>query len=107
MNNGDYKIYRLKIHDNSPDIDINLLIKYNKKINNYLQNNKKVLIYCYTSSQCSPMLITSYLLQYSKLNYDVIIKSIQSKNDASFNPENNFINLIKKINFHFKNKNKY
>ena len=50
------------------------------------------------------MLIVSYLLQYSKLNYDIIIKSIQSKNDISFNPENNFINLIKKLDFYLKNK---
>ena len=99
------KRYRLSIHDNSNDIDLNLLIKYNKKINTFLDNNKSVLIYCNTSAQCSSMLITSYLLQYSKLNYDIIIKSIQSKNDISFNPENNFINLIKKLEFHLKNKN--
>ena len=102
---NNYKRYRLSIHDNSNELDLNLLIKYNKKINTFILNNKSVLIYCNTSAQCSSMLITSYLLQYSKLNYDVIVKSIQSKNDISFNPENNFINLIKRLDYHLKNNN--
>ena len=103
--NNNYKRYRLSIHDNSNDLDLNLLIKYNKKIKSFIENNKSVLIYCNTSAQCSSMLITSYLLQYSKLNYDVIVKSLQSKNDISFNPENNFINLIKRLDYHLKNNN--
>ena len=89
---------RVKINDTS-DISNDYLFKLNNKINYYLLNNMGVLIYCNSGTQCSPMIICSYMIQFSKINLDNIIQSIQNKYSNAFNQHNNFKNTLEKYDF--------
>lgn len=96
--------YRFKISDSS-EIDNNLLYKLNHSINNYLSNNMGVLIYCHSGTQCTPLLLCSYLIQYSKINIDNIIMSVQNKYSKAFLEQNNFKTALDKYEFYINNKN--
>ena len=100
----DYKRFRFKINDNS-DINNNDLLKLNNKIHRYLSNNLGVLVYCYSGYQCSPMVISSYIIQYSKINLNNVIQSIQNKYTNAFEQHNNFKITLEKYEF-FVNHNK-
>lgn len=99
---NDCKKFRLKINDTS-EINNKLLYKLNTTINKYLSNNMGVLLFCYSGTQCSPMLLTSYLIQYSKINIHNIILSIQNKYSNAFNEHNNFKNTLEKYEFYINN----
>ena len=99
---SDCKKIRYSINDTS-SIENNFLYKLNTKIHNYLSKNLGVLIYCHSGSQCSPMVITSYLIQYSKINLDNIIQSVQNKYMNAFNQENNFKIILEKYYFFINN----
>jgi hypothetical protein len=94
----DYKRFRFKINDNS-DINNNDLFKLNNKIHRYLSNNLGVLVYCYSGCQCSPMVISSYIIQYSKINLNNVIQSIQNKYTNAFEQHNNFKITLEKYEF--------
>lgn len=96
------KRIRFRINDTS-DIDDNYLFKLNTKIHSYLSMNLGVLIYCYSGCQCSPMVISSYLIQYSKINLDNIIQSVQNKYTNAFNQDNNFKIALEKYYFFINN----
>jgi len=104
MKKEDIKLIRYKIEDGSP-INYRKTIKINKMIFNYLSKNKGVICYCYEGTQCSPMLIISYLIQYSKIDSKQIIKSIQSKNQFIFKPKNNFEIYLEKYRYNIFNQN--
>lgn len=99
---SDSKRLRFSMNDTS-NIDINFLHKLNIKIHNYLSKNQGVLVYCHSGSQCSPMVISSYLIQYSKINLDNIIQSVQNKYMNAFNEENNFKITLEKYYFFINN----
>ena len=92
------KRFRLQINDNS-DINNNDLFKLNNKINHYLTNNLGVLVYCHSGCQCSPMVISSYIVQYSKINLNNIIQSVQNKYTPAFEQHNNFKTTLEKYEF--------
>ena len=96
------KRIRFRINDTS-DIDDNYLFKLNTKIHSYLSKTLGVLIYCYSGYQCSPMVISSYLIQYSKINLDNIIQSVQNKYTNAFNQDNNFKIALEKYYFFINN----
>tara|TARA_B100001248_G_C27270781_1_gene402982 strand:+ start:67 stop:504 length:438 start_codon:yes stop_codon:yes gene_type:complete len=98
----DCKRFRFKINDNS-NINNNDLFKLNNKIHYYLSNNLGVLVYCYSGSQCSPMLISSYIIQYSKINLNNVVQSIQNKYTNAFELHNNFKNSLEKYEFFINN----
>ena len=95
------KRFRFSINDTS-NIENNYLYKLNLKIHTYLLKNQGVLIYCHSGTQCSPMVITSYLIQYSNIKIDNIIQSIQNKYSNAFNENNNFKIILEKYNFFIK-----
>ena len=64
-------------------------------IEEYLKSNKKILVFCETGIQNSPALVGCYLIKYSRLEYNSVIKSMYSKNPVFFKPENYFIDLLK------------
>ena len=98
----DCKRFRFKINDNS-NINNNDLFKLNNKIHYYLSNSLGVLVYCYSGSQCSPMLISSYIIQYSKINLNNVVQSIQNKYTNAFELHNNFKNSLEKYEFFINN----
>lgn len=74
------KTIRIKINDNF-DTDINRLIKINESIySNYLYKDLGVLFYCYTGSQLSPSIISTLVLQKTKIDINDLLKSLESKN---------------------------
>lgn len=64
-------------------------------IEQYLKSNKKLLIFCETGIQNSPALVACYLIKYTRLEYNSVVKSMYSKNPMFFKPENYFIELLK------------
>jgi len=64
-------------------------------IEQYLKVNKKLLVFCETGIQNSPALVGCYLIKYTRLEYNSVIKSLYSKNPMFFKPENYFIELLK------------
>ena len=101
MNN--IKKIRYKINDTSI-INNNYIFKLNKLIHKYRDNDVGVLIYCHSGTQCSPMLVCCYLIQYSKISNVNIISSVQNKYEYAFNEHNNFSSQLDKYHFFINNK---
>tara|TARA_Y100000591_G_C21580408_1_gene568006 strand:+ start:125 stop:574 length:450 start_codon:yes stop_codon:yes gene_type:complete len=104
MKKDEIKLIRYEIEDGSP-INYSKTFKINKMIFNYLSKNKGIICYCYEGTQCSPMLIITYLIQYSKIDSKQIIKSVQSKNNLIFKPINNFETYLEKYRYNIFNHN--
>ena len=105
MKKENIKLIRYEIDDNSI-IDYNKTFKINKLIFKYLSQNKGVICYCYEGKQCSPCLISTYLIQYSKLEVNQITKSLQSKCPIIYEDKNNFELSLGKYKYNISNKSK-
>jgi protein-tyrosine phosphatase len=74
-------------------------------LNDYLKNNKKVLIHCRAGMQRSATLVASYLIRYKKYDIEQAKKIIKNKRNIAFVPYTNFNNTLTIIyNNTYKNK---
>lgn len=97
------KLIRYEMDDHGK-INFNKLFKINQMIYNYLNKNLGILCFCFEGIQCSPCIISSYLIHYGKMDTSQITSSLQSKNCKIFNPNNNFKLCLDKYNYQLLNK---
>jgi protein-tyrosine phosphatase len=88
------KNYRISIHDNLEEEEINKFYDYLNKIipliHDHLLNNDKILVHCYAGKQRSASIICCYLMKYGNMTLKQSIESIKSKRLIAFTPYINF-----------------
>ena len=98
---GKYKGYNQEIKNNIIKYELLELYKYTikiiDKINNYLLDNKTVVVSCVSCQQLSPMIVLAYIIKYSKLNKINAIELFKTKKEHLIIEGLYFNNILDKI----------
>ena len=66
-------------------------------INNKLNNGENILIFCKSGTQCSPAIISAYIIKYCQVSVEMALKYVRSKNDNAFKKCVFFCNALEKF----------
>ena len=82
---GKYKGYTPEIKKNIIKYELVELYKYTiktiERIDNYLSDNKTVVVSCVSCQQLSPLIVLAYIIKYSKLNKIHAIEFFKTKKE--------------------------
>jgi hypothetical protein len=82
---GKYKGYNPEIKKNIIKYELVELYKYTiktiEKIDNYLSDNKTVVVSCVSCQQLSPLIVLAYIIKFSKLNKIHAIELFKTKKE--------------------------
>lgn len=97
------KYNNIEIVEKLKQYEIDKFVEYINKItiviNNALNNEKIVLIYCKNGVQISPTIAVAYLIKYGKFNIEEAINIMYSKVSNIFIPNIKYLEILKKITY--------